>query len=62
MRLIKPSSILLRWNRKLLISLRVELPFTLMTKETGLGDEGGFAPDLAGTRAALDLIGQAVDR
>jgi enolase len=28
---------------------------------TGLGDEGGFAPDLAGTRAALDLIGQAVD-
>ena len=28
---------------------------------TGLGDEGGFAPDLPGTRAALDLIGQAVD-
>ncbi|NMH97724.1 phosphopyruvate hydratase [Pseudonocardia acidicola] len=27
---------------------------------TGLGDEGGFAPDLPGTRAALDLIGEAV--
>ncbi len=29
---------------------------------TGLGDEGGFAPDLPGTRAALDLIGEAVDK
>jgi enolase len=27
---------------------------------TGLGDEGGFAPDLPDTVAALDLIGQAV--
>ena len=27
---------------------------------TGLGDEGGFAPDLASNRAALDLIGEAV--
>ena len=27
---------------------------------TGLGDEGGFAPDLAGSRDALDLIGEAV--
>jgi enolase len=27
---------------------------------TGLGDEGGFAPDLPGTRAALDLIGDAI--
>ncbi len=27
---------------------------------TGLGDEGGFAPDLAHNRAALDLIGEAV--
>ncbi|MBV9594382.1 MAG: phosphopyruvate hydratase [Actinobacteria bacterium] len=27
---------------------------------TGLGDEGGFAPNLASTRAALDLIGEAV--
>jgi enolase len=29
---------------------------------TGLGDEGGFAPDLASNRAALDLIAQAVDK
>jgi enolase len=29
---------------------------------TGLGDEGGFAPDLANNRAALDLIAQAVDQ
>ena len=28
---------------------------------TGLGDEGGFAPNLDGTRAALDLIAEAVD-
>jgi len=29
---------------------------------TGLGDEGGFAPDLGSNRAALDLILEAVDR
>jgi enolase len=29
---------------------------------TGLGDEGGFAPDLPGTRAALDLIADAIDK
>ena len=28
---------------------------------TGLGDEGGFAPNLDGTRAALDLITEAVE-
>ncbi|KHL15629.1 enolase [Mumia flava] len=28
---------------------------------TGLGDEGGFAPDLANNRAALDLIAKAVE-
>ena len=28
---------------------------------TGLGDEGGFAPDLPNNRAALELIAQAVD-
>ncbi|MEP6480326.1 MAG: phosphopyruvate hydratase [Rhodoglobus sp.] len=27
---------------------------------TGLGDEGGFAPDLAGARAALDFITEAI--
>ena len=29
---------------------------------TGLGDEGGFAPDLNSNRAALDLIAEAVDK
>ncbi len=29
---------------------------------TGLGDEGGFAPDLASNREALDLIAVAVER
>ena len=29
---------------------------------TGLGDEGGFAPDLPGTTAALDTIARAVDK
>ena len=29
---------------------------------TGLGDEGGFAPDLPSNRDALDLIGVAVDK
>jgi enolase len=28
---------------------------------TGLGDEGGFAPDVAGTKAALDLIISAIE-
>ncbi len=29
---------------------------------TGLGDEGGFAPDLPSNRAALDLIAEAIDK
>jgi enolase len=29
---------------------------------TGLGDEGGFAPNLASNRAALDLIAEAVEK
>jgi enolase len=29
---------------------------------TGLGDEGGFAPDLPGSRAALDLIAEAIEK
>ncbi|MHA3705039.1 phosphopyruvate hydratase [Jatrophihabitans sp. YIM 134969] len=28
---------------------------------TGLGDEGGFAPNLDGTKAALDLIAEAIE-
>ncbi len=29
---------------------------------TGIGDEGGFAPDLASNRAALDLIVEAIEK
>ena len=29
---------------------------------TGLGDEGGFAPDLPSNRAALDLIVEAIEK
>src|SRR3712207_6874432 len=29
---------------------------------TGLGDEGGFAPDLPSNRDALDLIAEAVEK
>ena len=29
---------------------------------TGLGDEGGFAPNLESNRAALDLILEAIDK
>ena len=29
---------------------------------TGVGDEGGFAPDLSSNRAALDLIAEAVEK
>ncbi len=29
---------------------------------TGVGDEGGFAPNLAGTRAALDYVMRAIDK
>ena len=29
---------------------------------TGVGDEGGFAPDLGSNRAALDLIAEAIDK
>ena len=29
---------------------------------TGIGDEGGFAPDLEHNRAALDLIGEAIGK
>ena len=43
---------------------RHETPASALTEEglsTGLGDEGGFAPDVAGTHAALELISTAID-
>jgi enolase len=48
----------LRWGAEVYHSLKSVLKKA--GHATGLGDEGGFAPDLAGTRAALDLITDAV--
>lgn len=49
----------LRWGAEVYHSLKSVLKKQGLA--TGLGDEGGFAPDLPGTRAALDLIGTAID-
>jgi enolase len=49
----------LRWGAEVYHSLKSVLKKQGMA--TGLGDEGGFAPDVPGTRAALDLILSAVD-
>lgn len=49
----------LRWGAEVYHSLK-----SVLKKQglgTGLGDEGGFAPDLPGTKAALDLIGTAIE-
>ena len=49
----------LRWGAEVYHSLK-----SVLKKQglgTGLGDEGGFAPDVAGTKAALDLILSAID-
>jgi enolase len=49
----------LRWGAETYHSLK-----SLLKKKglnTGLGDEGGFAPDLEHNRAALDLISEAVE-
>jgi enolase len=48
----------LRWGAEVYHALKSVLKSQGLS--TGLGDEGGFAPDLPGTRAALDLIGIAV--
>jgi enolase len=48
----------LRWGAEVYHALKSVLKAQGLS--TGLGDEGGFAPDLPGTRAALDLIGTAV--
>ncbi len=44
----------LRWGAEVYHSLKSVLKKQGLS--TGLGDEGGFAPDIAGTKAALDLI------
>ena len=49
----------LRWGAEVYHALKSELKAKGLS--TGLGDEGGFAPDLAGgTREALDLIAAAI--
>ncbi|MFI6868412.1 phosphopyruvate hydratase [Nocardia sp. NPDC050406] len=50
----------LRWGAEIYHSLKSVLKSQGLS--TGLGDEGGFAPDVAGTRAALDLIAVAIDK
>ncbi|MCX2931114.1 phosphopyruvate hydratase [Mycobacterium sp. CVI_P3] len=49
----------LRWGAEVYHSLKSVLKKQGLA--TGLGDEGGFAPDVAGTKAALDLIGSAIE-
>ncbi|WP_066909206.1 phosphopyruvate hydratase [Millisia brevis] len=48
----------LRWGAEVYHALKSVLKERGLA--TGLGDEGGFAPDIAGTRAALDLISDAI--
>ncbi len=50
----------LRWGAETYHALKSVLKAKGLS--TGLGDEGGFAPDLAANRDALDLILQAVER
>ncbi|MGB7236833.1 MAG: phosphopyruvate hydratase [Rhodococcus sp. (in: high G+C Gram-positive bacteria)] len=50
----------LRWGAEVYHSLKGVLKAKGLS--TGLGDEGGFAPDLAGTKAALDLILEAIEK
>ena len=50
----------LRWGAEVYHSLKKVLHDRGLA--TGLGDEGGFAPNLESNRAALDLIGEAVEK
>jgi enolase len=50
----------LRWGAEVYHALKSVLKAKGLS--TGLGDEGGFAPDLAGTKAALDLISEAIGK
>ena len=49
----------LRWGAEVYHALKAVLKKQGLA--TGLGDEGGFAPDVAGTKAALDLILSAIE-
>ena len=48
----------LRWGAEVYHALKAGLK--KKGQSTGLGDEGGFAPDLPGARAALDFIVEAI--
>jgi enolase len=48
-----------RWGAEVYHALKAVLKKQGLS--TGLGDEGGFAPDVAGTHAALDLICSAIE-
>ena len=48
----------LRWGTEVYHALKAELKKA--GQSTALGDEGGFAPDLPGARAALDFIVNAI--
>ncbi|MEU0499633.1 phosphopyruvate hydratase [Nocardia sp. NPDC005998] len=48
----------LRWGAEVYHALKSVLKAKGLS--TGLGDEGGFAPSVAGTKEALDLIGVAI--
>jgi enolase len=50
----------LRWGAETYHALKSVLKAKGLS--TGLGDEGGFAPNLDNNRAALDLIAEAVDK
>ena len=50
----------LRWGAETYHALKGELKAGGFA--TGLGDEGGFAPDLAGTKAALDFLVAAIEK
>ncbi|PPR11587.1 MAG: Enolase [Alphaproteobacteria bacterium MarineAlpha11_Bin1] len=49
----------IRWGAEIFHALRARL--SQAGHNTNVGDEGGFAPDLSGTREALDFIVQAID-
>ncbi len=49
----------LRWGAEVYHALKAVLKKEGLA--TGLGDEGGFAPNLPSNRAALDLIAKAID-
>ncbi|OBJ60238.1 phosphopyruvate hydratase [Mycobacterium sp. 1423905.2] len=49
----------LRWGAEVYHALKAVLKKEGLS--TGLGDEGGFAPDVPGTTAALDLITRAIE-